>query len=230
MIKETFSFNFNELNVRVEEIERILGNEKDENRQMVLDIIADVLEEASAICNIRAEYAIWEGAVFNAESKTMNINGITYGIGKIILGQIKKSESIAVFLCTAGKEIGEISRELIAGKDFLRGYIFDIAGSEIVEAAADRMQGILSQRMETRGLNITNRFSPGYCGWHVSEQHNLFRLVPGNYCGITLNDSALMNPIKSVSGIIGIGREVKMRPYTCSFCDAVNCIYRKKGE
>ncbi|MCK7517168.1 MAG: hypothetical protein MZV64_05325 [Ignavibacteriales bacterium] len=40
------------------------------------------------------------------------------------------------------------------------------------------------------GLKTTNRFSPGYCGWHVSEQHNLFRLVPDNYCGITLNDIA----------------------------------------
>ncbi|MCK7538940.1 MAG: hypothetical protein MZV63_52410 [Marinilabiliales bacterium] len=47
---------------------------------------------------------------------------------------------------------------------------------------------------------ITNRFSPGYCGWDVAEQHKLFSFFKDNFCGITLTESALMNPVKSVSG------------------------------
>ena len=74
---------------------------------------------------------------------------------------------------------------------------------------------------------ITNRYSPGYCGWQVAEQHKLFQLIPDNYCGIRLTESALMDPVKSVSGIIGIGENVKINPYTCRMCDMPDCVYRK---
>ncbi|NSW95142.1 MAG: methionine synthase, partial [Bacteroidales bacterium] len=89
------------------------------------------------------------------------------------------------------------------------------------------MQEDLERRLAAEGLNITNRFSPGYCGWDVAEQHKLFSLLPGNFCKIRLTESALMDPIKSVSGIIGAGLHVKRRPYTCNFCDMKDCIYRR---
>jgi cobalamin-dependent methionine synthase I len=142
------------------------------------------------------------------------------------MGQLRKSDSVAVFLCTAGPEIGDHARQLINEKDFLKGYIFDIAGSEIVEAAADKMQEALRINLLAENIMITNRYSPGYCGWHVSEQHKLFTLVPGNYCNISLTDSSLMQPIKSVSGFIGLGGKVRFSPYTCNLCDMQNCIYR----
>jgi len=110
--------------------------------------------------------------------------------------------------------------------DLLRGYVYDVIGSEVVENAADRMQEELRLTVAGEGLNITNRFSPGYCGWDVAEQHKLFSFFPENYCGITLTESALMNPVKSVSGLIGIGREVRYAPYQCHLCEDKNCIYR----
>lgn len=74
----------------------------------------------------------------------------------------------------------------------------------------------------------TNRFSPGYCGWHVSEQHKLFSLFPApEPCGVRLTPSALMMPIKSVSGIIGLGSHVRRMDYTCGLCDYLQCYKRK---
>ena len=99
--------------------------------------------------------------------------------------------------------------------DLLTGYVYDVIGSEVVEAAVDLMQDSLRKSMAAEGKKITNRYSPGYCGWDVAEQHKLFQLMPDNYCGIKLNDSALMNPEKSVSGFIGIGEHVRYNPYTC---------------
>ena len=116
-------------------------------------------------------------------------------------------------------------------RDFLKGYIYDVVGSEIVEAAADIMQEELAKSMHDCGMKITNRYSPGYCGWDVSEQHKLFDLIPENFCGIQLNQSALMDPVKSISGIIGIGKNVKYNEYTCGMCEMVDCIYRRvKGK
>ena len=230
MIKETFRFAYTDLNLKPSQIERILGDSKDENQEMVRELIDEVLGVAESICEIRAEYVFFDDLRFDNETRSMTIGGIDFNIGKIIWGQLKKSDSAVLFLCTAGEKIGDLSRRLIAEKDFLKGYIYDIAGSEIVEAAADAMQEILRIKMSEKELGITNRFSPGYCGWNVSEQHNLFRLIPENFCGISLSESALMIPIKSVSGVIGIGRNVSFRPYTCSFCDDKHCIYRRKKE
>jgi len=111
--------------------------------------------------------------------------------------------------------------------DLLTGYIYDVIGSEVVETATDLMQNNLKETMSAEGIKITNRYSPGYCGWDVAEQHKLFLLLTDNYCGIKLNDSALMNPEKSVSGFIGIGENVRYNPYTCRLCDMKDCIYRK---
>jgi len=72
------------------------------------------------------------------------------------------------------------------------------------------MQGDLEKNMRDSGKKITNRYSPGYCGWDVTEQHKLFQLMPENYCGIKLTPSALMDPVKSISGIIGIGKMLKI--------------------
>ena len=111
--------------------------------------------------------------------------------------------------------------------DLLKGYVYDVVGSEAVEAAADLMQNQMEEDMKVMDRRITNRFSPGYCGWMVVEQHKLFELMPDNFCGIRLTPSALMDPIKSVSGLIGIGKNVKRAPYTCSLCDMKDCIYRR---
>ena len=52
---------------------------------------------------------------------------------------------MAIFLCSAGKEIGIRSREAMQERDLLRGYVYDVVGSEIVEAAADLMQNELEK-------------------------------------------------------------------------------------
>ena len=134
---------------------------------------------------------------------------------------------MAVFLCTAGREIGIRSRETMNEGDLLTGYIYDVVGSEIADSAAEFLQNRLKDEITSEGKRITNRYSPGYCGWDVAEQHKLFQLMPDNFCGIRLNSSALMDPEKSVSGFIGIGKNVRYNDYTCGLCDMKDCIYRK---
>lgn len=230
MDRETFQIDFDNLNLDVVKIERVIGYKQDESQETVSELIAEVLEEAKLICSVRAEYRIFDNIVFDNIERSVRIIDQVFMIRKIIFSQIKKSDSAALFLCTAGEEIGVKSRNSMNSGDLLTGYIYDVVGSEIVEAAAELMQNELEIRMAPSGRNITNRFSPGYCGWDVAEQHKLFSLMPDNFCRIRLTDSALMDPVKSVSGIIGIGENVKRRPYTCSFCDLQNCIYRKSRE
>jgi len=227
---KTLNIDFKELKLDSSMIETVLGYKDGDDRELVTGLIEETLKESEAISKIKAQYTVFENVRFDDTAKSVEINNIKFRIKKIVFGQIKKSDAVAIFLCTAGEEIGIRSGKAMKDRDFLKGYIYDIIGSEIVEAAADLMQSALEKTINNSGKKITNRYSPGYCGWDVAEQHKLFQLLPQNYCGIKLTPSALMNPVKSISGIIGIGENVKNNPYTCRVCNQEDCAYRSVRE
>jgi hypothetical protein len=228
MINRIFHFEFSELNLSVKQIEEVIGYGTGASSGAISDMISEALDAASTICSVKAEYKIFPEISFNDTGKSVNINEVSFNINKIVYHQLVKSSSLAVFLCTAGHEIGDAAKKAMKDGDMLKGYLFDIIGSEIVEASTDLMQSEIEREMKESGKKITNRYSPGYCGWNVVDQHKLFTLMPDNHCGIRLNESALMDPIKSVSGFIGVGEKVKFYPYTCNLCDMKDCIYRNK--
>ncbi|MFZ2285402.1 MAG: vitamin B12 dependent-methionine synthase activation domain-containing protein [Bacteroidales bacterium] len=207
-----------------------MGYEPGMAPEPVTILTEEVSAELRRLGDIRAEYKVFEKIRFNSEEKCVAIEDVVFAVKPIVYRQIKDSDEVALFICTAGQIIGEMSRKSMKEGDLLRGYIYDVIGSEVVENAADRMQEELNAEVSARGKRITNRFSPGYCGWDVAEQHRLFSFFKDNFCGITLTESALMNPVKSVSGIIGIGRDVKYTPYQCHVCDDRNCIYRNRKK
>lgn len=164
--------------------------------------------------------------VLDAKTNTLNVVGsdglsnVTFDIGKIIARQLKGAESYALFIATSGAEFQNYQDKLKRDGDIVRMFIADSIGSLLAEKCADQMERVLEG-------NHTNRFSPGYCGWHVRQQQILFPLFKGNTCGVTLTPSSLMVPIKSVSGILGIGNNVRKLEYTCGLCDFDKC-YKKK--
>lgn len=161
--------------------------------------------------------------------------------GKIISNQLKGSEALCWFVATAGQEFETFQHHLTQEGDMVRVYIANEIGSIIAEKTADRMEDLLQEQLTPKGLYRTNRYSPGYCGWKVSEQPILFELfrpkvsaqncnVPPTPCDIHLTDSCLMIPIKSVSGVIGIGHNVRRRDYTCNLCGlSASCKRGKMG-
>ena len=151
-----------------------------------------------------------------------------FNMGGIIERQLRGSEAYACFVCTAGTEFEEWQQQLKNRDDMVRVFIADALGSVVAEKCADVMENHVQQSIEKLGWHHTNRFSPGYCGWHVSEQQLLFPLFEGQTCGVRLTDSSLMVPIKSVSGIIGLGKEVRRLDYTCGLCDFKQCYKRRK--
>lgn len=152
----------------------------------------------------------------------------TFDMGNIILRQLRGSEAYALFICTAGVAYEAYQQRLKERGDMVRVFIADALGSVIAEKCADQMEKALQESIDKLGWKHTNRFSPGYCGWHVSQQQLLFPLFQGHTCGVMLTDSSLMVPIKSVSGIIGLGKNVRHLDYTCGLCDFKQCYKRKK--
>lgn len=230
MTDARFQYVLSDLGITVSQIEALLGYDENGERELVQQMIEEALRESGELCNIRAEYRIYDEVSLDSNDKSLTIKNIRFDIKEAAFSQLRKTESVAVFACTAGEGIGKRSRELMAEGDPLMGYIFDVTGSVVVDAAASFMQDSLAESLVISGKKITNRYYPGYCGWNVSEQHKLFKLLPDNFCGIKLTDSALMDPVKSGSGVIGIGEHVKYTRYTCSYCNRTDCTYRKVSD
>lgn len=150
-----------------------------------------------------------------------------FDMGKIIRRQLRGSEAYTLFICTSGTEYEAYLQRLKDNGDMVRVFIADALGSVIAEHCADQMEICLQESIDKLGWRHTNRFSPGYCGWHVSQQQLLFPLFGGQTCGVSLTESSLMVPIKSVSGIIGLGEKVRKLEYTCGLCDFKQCYKRK---
>ena len=150
-----------------------------------------------------------------------------FDMGRIILRQLQGSEAYALFVCTSGTEFEDYQQRLKDEGDMVRIFIADALGSVIAEHCADVMEACLQESIDKLQWHHTNRFSPGYCGWHVSQQQRLFPLFGGQTCGVRLTDSSLMVPIKSVSGIMGVGKKVRKLDYTCGLCDFKQCYKRR---
>lgn len=223
---QTVSYSFAELTLDRNYLSAILGFSDCVLPEPFDQYVAEAFQEAESLCDIRGAFYFPKNSEFIAGNSSILVDGIEFGIGKTVAKELRNSTSVALFICTAGEGISGRAKELLTGENPVLGYVFDVLGSMIVESATDQLQKEIRRIAHSQGLSITNRYSPGYCKWSVADQHKLFSFFPPNCCGISLTDSALMSPIKSVSGMIGLGKEAKFREYTCELCSQTDCFYR----
>ncbi len=184
-------------------------------------------EEAFRVCKPAFGYLTLP--LEKSSGRSVNIGDVEIMTGPVITPLLSDAEFIAVFVATAGREFDEWLGGVKSRGTILDQFIADAIGSELAEATARAMAERLSAEMAASGMSIGNSYSPGYCGWHVGEQQNLFRLLPPEPCGISLSASSLMSPIKSVSGVIAVGRDVRKMAYGCEICEKNDC-YKKNGR
>lgn len=192
-------------------------------------MIDRALAEAAKCCRPRAGYRIVEAGRMARRHEAIAVGGIVFATQRIVAGALAQAEHVAVFAATIGPAFEQWARAAMADDPAL-GFIADAVGSAVAEALADRLHDRIEQAVAPRGWKVTNRYSPGYCGWSVAEQHHLFALLPAGFCGISLSESALMQPVKSVSGVIGLGAAAKHADYLCDVCKSPDCTYRRYHE
>ncbi len=226
MISE-FRYSFNDLDILKSDIGELLGFDEADIPPPFPELIEQALKKAPSVSNIRGGYKIFSPKEVVFGENTIKVCNEVFHPSKIVTAQFKKANSVALFICTAGAEISQHMHEINNCVDPLLSYVFDIVGSLTVEKATDKIQLELENEVTLQGLKISDRFSPGYCEWSVSEQQQLFKLLPLGFCGITLSESSLMYPIKSVSGIIAIGTNLQKKGYQCHWCSDRSCMFGK---
>lgn len=178
---ETFNIDCQNIKIDRSRVENLLGMNQSHLPEFFYQKLNEVISEAGSYITIRGGYILSDAVFLEKENNGLRINEIRFDIGNIIFRQLKNTKKLAMFLCTIGKGMEEWSRQQLTGDDPVKGYIIDILASEVVEVAMDVIQHKLKMKMELEGMHITNRFSPGYCGWNVSEQHKLFSFFPEEF-------------------------------------------------
>jgi len=186
--------------------------------------VSTILETGTAC----AEVVFFDNHEVTIQQNTIKIKEIELQTGAKVTSFFKDCDSVALFICTLGAVFE--SRMKSFQTDPLEAYFADAIGSLKCEAFANNVHQQMAAHVAKEGFTVTNRYSPGYCRWDVSEQQKIFSFFGNTPTGITLNASSLMSPIKSISGIAGIGKGVENTPYLCDICTDTHCIYRKNNH
>lgn len=139
-----------------------------------------------------------------------------------LMKNLRGCEKIILFGATVGLEIDR----LIAKYGKLspsKGLIFQAFGTERIETLCDEFCKDISAELNPKGEFLKPRFSPGYGDLPLNLQSDIFgSLKPQKSIGLTLNNSMLMSPSKSVTAIMGITKEKTF----CAQKDCKNCMLK----
>ena len=162
-----------------------------------------------------------EGAVLEGSGVTLP--------GETARRMLEQCDQAALLLCTLGAGFEALLRAQQA-RSMARAVLLDACGSVWVESGCDQAEEELRRRFP--GRHLTDRFSPGYGDLPLAVQPALCAALDGGRrLGLTVTDSLLLNPMKSVTAITGLSDIPQpARVRGCQFCAlAGNCPYRKEG-
>jgi hypothetical protein len=141
------------------------------------------------------------------------------------------ADELIVAVCTAGPAISARVRELHAERRMMRGLLLDDLGSWAVDMVRQQVCHRIEVEAEAAGLHVSTCLSPGESEWPLTEQETLFTLVDGAAIGVSLSPTMVMNPLKSLSLVMGRGRGPMGHEggSNCDFCAVKDrCVYRNR--
>jgi len=207
------------------ELMRYLGYSRSKAQTKLLpELFERALIAGQAALQPRGAYCIYR--IDQSEPDCLFLGGAS------LAGQVttflKSADRVVVFVVTAGHRISELSQEASARRDVATNWALDALGSWAAEAAVEALMLRLARDL-VPSETLSARYSPGYCGISLTEQEALFKLVPADSIGVSLLPSMLMQPLKSVSGLVGIGARDRIEPagVPCDNCSAEPCTMRR---
>ncbi len=143
---------------------------------------------------------------------------------KMLLKNLENCSSVIIFAATIGVEIDRLIAKY-GRVSPSRALMMQAIGAERIEALCNEFCKNLKNE---RKVNLSPRFSPGYGDLPLDTQRYIFDVLDcSRKIGVTLNDSFLMSPSKSVTAYVGISNEkVKKVKDKCSLCEETDCSYR----
>lgn len=116
------------------------------------------------------------------------------------LSQCKRATIMAL---TIGSALPSFAAEAAAEGRLYEAAVADYLGSHAVELFADAFCAYLQQQALPKGLYATLRYSPGYGDWALEAQPEVFAFLNNCRNKIQLSDNYLMEPVKSITAVVG---------------------------
>ena len=150
--------------------------------------------------------------------------------GGTALKMLAQCHRAALLACTLGARF-DLALTAMQARNMARAVILDACGSALVEQGCDEAEKELSARFP--GRYLTDRFSPGYGDLPLELQRDICAaLDTPRRLGLHVTESLLLNPVKSVTAVIGLSDRPQMaRVRGCDYCQMrERCPLRKGGK
>ena len=193
--------------LRLAELGEIPFDEKEILRYAMLPSFAPAPEElpmkeclAAAKGAVQCR-AVWCRYPLKRDGEELNL-GFARTTSRGLKEHLEGCDEIILFACTAGAEMDRrIARAKLQSP--AKGLLMHAIGAQQVEGGCDRLCRQLAEQFPDKQL--TDRYSPGYGDLPLEMQKDVMTALDcGRTVGITLTDSLLMTPSKSVTAIIGM--------------------------
>lgn len=216
------------------EVLRYLGYKRNQELTAEMSqLIDEVMVEVQAISQPRYYYQFHELAV--QSEKAIQVVGTDLILrGKAIGKHLQKAQKVALLGATLGIGVEQqIRRYEIT--DLTRSLILDACCVELIEKICDLAECDIIDQVAEAGLTLNRRFSPGYGDLPLATQRDFLKVIKGDTnLGITLTQTDLMIPRKSVTAIIGLFADPaealpKRKGNFCKDCDYLECDFRIGG-
>lgn len=207
------------------------GQEIDTNTETMID---NCIEEIKKISRYRYVYKIFDIKVgYHDAVSCIDVVGTSLRLeGNDIYEHLRECRKCAVMAVTLGIEVDNSIR-IAQGNDMLKAVVMDSCATEFIEKVCDEVEKKIKAEAEVLGKGTNLRFSPGYGDLPIDIQKNLLDVLEANRkIGLTVTNSSLMIPGKSVTAIIGFTENIsfKKKKSKCDICSMrENCMFRKGG-
>ena len=168
------------------------------------ELMARAVKEVSDASQSSAVYRI---VSVNIDGDSVMLGGI-HTVSKGLAKNLQGAKYAVIFCATVGLAVDRIIGKYSVISPSL-ALLCDAVGAERIEVLCDAFEREISDDFG-ECYELCHRFSPGYGDLQISLQKEIFNLLkPEKYIGVTLNESLMMSPSKSVSAIIGLREKEK---------------------
>ena len=147
--------------------------------------------------------------------------------GELLAEHMGGAQEAVIVLCTVGEALERRAAE-VSKEDAVYGLALDGVGSAGVEALANAACAFFEEEAIDKDYKATIPLSPGMVGWPVEQgQPQIFDLLDASEIGVRLTESMMMLPRKSLTFVLGMGKELVAGGRTCDYCSLKEtCRYR----
>ena len=161
------------------------------------------LAEAAEVCRPAACYDSFPIEKF-MHDRLLLAGGVRIGGGPVTQ-VVGGAEELVVAVCTVGPAVDARIKAYHSEKERFKMMILDELASWAVDQVRLQMVVHLAGEFGAQGWRTSTCLSPGESSWSVSEQEIIFKLLDTAPIGVSLNESCVMSPLKSLSLIVGAG-------------------------